>query len=136
MNKAALQSMIADLRQVGGVNTVKAGIERTISGDDYPLIRVVIDRLDATDDYYSDQASVSIFFGEPRHEFDDGGLLDIYGSQLEMHRQIRAIMEAAHTDYQAMWVSVTFDVDQLVEGFDEYKVAVAEFTVTVPCNRV
>lgn len=127
MNRATLDQLVADLIAIPSLKTVKVGLERTRTEEDYPLARIVIENVNSTEDYYDSVSEVTIYFAEPIHE-SEVELIDIYESQLSLNKQIVDIVENS-TVYTALWEGTSFDSDL----FPEYKVAAAAFTIRVSC---
>lgn len=127
MNRAAMDKMVADLQTIGAIQTVRIGLEATLSPADYPIIRIIPETMTRTGDYFDREALCRIYFAEPLQLYD--GLIEIYDSLLQLNDQIIKILEASSTVYSAEWIDTLMDSDQI----QDYKVAMATFRVRTHC---
>jgi len=73
-----LETIRDKLATVPGVKTCKIGLEANMSPDAYPMVRLVPSTV-RNGSVSSRQCELTIYFGQPIHEFTDG-LESLYGS--------------------------------------------------------
>ena len=71
---------------IPGVKSCRIGVEANISPDDYPLVRVVPDRMVPGRPYGNRTATCTLYFGMPIAESE--GLEHVYGQLLELEALI------------------------------------------------
>ena len=74
------------LALVSGVNTCKIGIEANMPPDDYPIVRLVPGVV-RNGSISMRQCDLTIYFGQPIHEFEDG-LESLYASMFELEARL------------------------------------------------
>lgn len=119
----ALSNIKTALSGVAGVNTCKIGIENSLSPDDYPIIRIVPQRIEPGNVIARNKYTVHIYFGLPISE-SDGGLEAVYAALSGLADNIRIAMETAQ-DFGALWQETILDDDRV----DKYKLGMARFLV-------
>lgn len=120
---AALQAIKDELTYVWGVKTCKIGIENSLSPDDYPIIRIVPQRIEPGNVIARNKYTVHIYFGLPVSE-SDGGLEAVYESLSDLADAIRTSMETSQS-FGALWQETVLDDDRV----DKYKLGMARFLV-------
>lgn len=98
------------LQNIDGVNTCAIGLEANITPDSYPIIRIVPSKIVAGDNH-ARKIEVLVYFGEPIHEFEVGGLEEIYRSHFN-HEE--AIIDAlSGTGWAVKYMETFYDEDRL-----------------------
>ncbi len=77
------------LAAIPGVASCKVGMEDAISPADYPLIRVVPDRITPGRPYQNRTVECLIYFGARAYESEAGGLEAVYTALLDIEAAIR-----------------------------------------------
>lgn len=78
------------LKSIPGIQSCQIGLEANLSADDYPLIRIVPQRLLAQDNGpFRRKMEVVIYFGAPLSEVGDG-LEAVYAKLLSLEEEIKA----------------------------------------------
>lgn len=112
------------LHNLDGVNTCAIGLEANITPDSYPIIRIVPSKI-VSGDNGQRRVDVIVYFGEPIHEFEVGGLEEIYRRHFE---QEAAIIEALHgTGWRVKYLETFYDEDRL----PAYKLMALRFEATI-----
>lgn len=111
------------LSSVAGVNSCKIGINSDISPDDYPIIRIVPDKIGQSPTMGRVSVSVWVYYGVNLTEAD-GGLEGVYQSLMTLQN---AIVSALHADtaFVATWQETVTDEDRL----DQFKIFASRFTI-------
>ena len=122
---AALQSIKARLASVNGVKTCRIGIEAGLSPDDYPIIRLVPERLSRRE--RAEDIALTVYYGMPVGEGDAGGLEAVYAALLGMEADIRAAL-ATGEGWSAAFVDTVTDEDRL----EQYKLFASRFEIQWP----
>lgn len=110
------------LAGVAGVATCKIGMEANISPDDYPMVRLVPSVV-RNGPYLGRQCDLTIYFGQPIHEFTDG-LESLYASLFALESEIMVAVRA--TGLNAAYDETVLDEDRL----EAYKIMALRFLVT------
>jgi len=117
-----LQTIRDKLATVPGVKTCKIGLEANMSPDAYPMVRLVPSVV-RNGSYSGRQCDLTIYFGQPIHEFTDG-LESLYSSLFDLEADI--IDAVRSTGLNAAYDETVLDEDRL----EAYKVMAARFLVT------
>lgn len=117
-----LEAMRDKLALLPGVKTCKIGMEANISPDDYPMVRLVPSTV-RNGSFTGRQVDLTIYFGQPIHEFTDG-LESLYASLFALEAEIIAAVRG--TGLNAAYDETVLDEDRL----EAYKVMAARFLVT------
>ena len=105
---AALEAARDALAGIPGVSSCKIGLEAGISPADWPIIRLVPDRLLPGRPYGGRTAEVSIFFGMDIGESEDG-LEAVYAGAFELEAAILVVLKTL----QGRYMETITDSDRL-----------------------
>lgn len=83
----ALLNLKRALENVPDVMTCKIGIEASMTPEDYPMVRIVPTLVRDASVISQRQTEVTVYFGKPIHEFEDG-LEALYASLFEMEGRL------------------------------------------------
>ena len=117
-----LTAMRDDLATITGVLSCKIGLEPGISPADFPLIRIVPERMTPGQPYGHRTATTLILFGvpitasEPAEGADPGGMQEVYQASFALEALILAKLRGTSIDedgYAARYVETVTDADQL-----------------------
>jgi hypothetical protein len=116
-----LDKLRDNLRKIKGVNTCEIGMEASITPDSYPLIRLVPSRVSKSNN--TRLLELLLYYGEPIHEFETGGLEEIY----RRHFETEALMLTAvnGTGWVVKYRETFYDEDRL----PAYKLLAMRFEV-------
>lgn len=109
---AALQALRDALGAVPGVQTSRVGLEANLSPADYPIVRITPSRITPGATMARRKVEALIYFGQPVHEFDAGGIDGQYAQLLAMEA---ALVDAIYT-HGGQWIETIADEDR-VEGY-------------------
>lgn len=114
---AALEMARDALAQIAGISSCRIGLEANISPSDYPIIRIVPNRIVpgvpgagrvyGDNKYENRTAGCTIYFGMP--VADSEGLEEVYRSMLGMETEIIAVLK----DISAKYIETLMDEDRL-----------------------
>lgn len=105
---ATLEAARDALAAIPGVASCKIGLESGIAPGDWPLIRLVPDRVLPGKPYGSRTAEVSIFFGMDIGESEDG-LQAVYTAAFELEAAILVVLKTL----QGRYLETVTDSDRL-----------------------
>lgn len=83
---AKMEELAMELERIEFVNSVKIGIEPNISPEDYPLIRIVPQRLTPSAPYNQRLCETGIYFGAATHQAE--GMEKVYDNLFYMEERI------------------------------------------------
>lgn len=112
------------LALIEGINTCKIGLERGLSPDDYPIIRLVPTRFNRLTQSQS-RMEMTVFFGVPVTESDQG-LEPLYQDLIELEKTIKDEIKIGN-DYMIKHIDTITDEDRL----DHYKIFASRFEVVI-----
>jgi len=120
---AALTALRDRLATVPGVATCKVGMEANMTPADYPMVRIVPSTLAIGKLLSSRRCELTIYFGQPIHEFS-AGLESLYSSLFTMEA---ALINAANTTPGLLveYLETVLDEDRL----DAYKLMAVRLAV-------
>lgn len=105
-----LEELRDRLAKVEGVKTCKIGVEKNLSPNSYPLIRIV-PRGRREAELPSRAMEITIYAGVPTHDFEDG-LDGLYRQLFELEERIREAIRAGN-GYKVKWQETIDDDDRL-----------------------
>jgi len=119
-----LKEIEGQLQGVEGINTVKIGLESSMTARDYPAIRLVSTTNNRTS-YLEEDMAFDVYFGDNMHE--KIGIDEIYRKLYEWENIIRERLDLFQTSSSGLvkWKSTVSDEDRL-QG---YKILVSRFVV-------
>lgn len=117
---AALEQARNAFAAIPGVRSSKIGIEANISPDDYPIIRLVPDRITPGRPYQNRTSSCWLYFGMPIANSE--GLEFVYAELFRLEAEIIAALKALGARY----IETMMDSDRL----PTYKVAAIRCEIT------
>lgn len=119
----ALELVRDTLAAVEGVRTCRIGMERNMTPDAYPMVRIVPSRL--TDGAFVGERSVDalIYFGQPIHEFT-GGAEEQWRELLAMEAELLQALGAAE-GFAFHHAETVLDEDRI----DAYKLLAIRCTI-------
>lgn len=112
------------LALIDGVKTCKIGLERGLSPDDYPIIRLVPTRFNRLNQSQS-RMEMTVFFGVPVTESDQG-LEPLYQDLIELEKTIKDEIRIGN-DYMIKHIDTITDEDRI----DHYKIFASRFEVVI-----
>lgn len=122
----ALSSMKAKLATVAGIKTVKIGIEANMSPADYPMIRVVPNRLLPGDPSHFRVCEVLVYFGLPILEAKDG-LEAVLTQLMALEEQIVEVLLVG-SGYKCQFLETQTSAGVV----EHYELAVSRFKIIFP----
>lgn len=118
-----LECVRNELAWILGIKTCRIGVENSLSPDDYPIIRIVPQRISPASVLCKNQYVLQIYFGMPVSE-SDNGLEAVYASLSDLSESIIMTMQTS-TTFSAIWQETLLDEDRV----DKYKLGMARFLV-------
>lgn len=94
---ATLDELCGEIEKIDFVRTVKIGIEPNISPEDYPLVRVVPQRLTPTAPYNQRLVETGIYFGA--NTLANDGMEKVYDDLFYLEEEIIKVVKAMGGKY-------------------------------------
>lgn len=119
-----LEAVRDALKAVPGVATAGVGLEANMTPADYPMARIVPQRIEDGTALGRESIEALIYFGSPIHEFS-GGLEALYWDQLRMREALLAGLQAAEPQFFCKHHETILDEDRV----DAYKIFAMRVTI-------
>lgn len=104
------------LATVQGVKSCKVGLEANMTPDAYPMVRIVPSVMRAGPTVGTREVEALVYFGQPIHEFAEGGLEALYTSLLDFEAKLMTALSSV-PNVTAYYTETVLDEDRV----DAYK---------------
>ncbi len=103
----ALETARDALGAISGIASCRIGFEAAVSPADYPLVRLVPERIVPGKPYFGRTCQTLVYLSMPTAEAE--GLEEVYADLFELERQVLRVLK----DLQARYIETLWDRDEL-----------------------